>query len=285
MDWTQDEVTAAVRDYFAMLRAELVGQPYSKTAHRRALIEHLNGRSHGSVERKHQNISAVLVQIGLPYITGYKPLGNYQALLAREVERFIGRNSDIMDAVRADVERPAEMPALDDYLGSLVDAPSDDDFVTGVLLETTHPLERPGALAPTTWRRSRATDPSVLQERSSSWPMSGGGCPRPLGEPSQTRSSTSRRRMAMRLASTCRSFDSRGGDLFIEVKTTRYGVLTPFFVSSNELGFSRAKRDSYRLYRVFEFRERPRLFVLPGAVDERCALYPQVYRAWPPQAV
>ena len=35
----------------------------------------LDGRSKGSIEFKHQNVSAVLVDMGLPYIDGYKPPG------------------------------------------------------------------------------------------------------------------------------------------------------------------------------------------------------------------
>lgn len=60
-DWSRDEVEAIVGDYFAMLRAELAGEVYSKTAHRRALAPLLSGRSDGSIEFKHANISAVLL--------------------------------------------------------------------------------------------------------------------------------------------------------------------------------------------------------------------------------
>ena len=54
-NWSESEVEAAVADYFDMLRSELNGQKYNKTAHRRALMEQLNNRSDGSVELKHQN--------------------------------------------------------------------------------------------------------------------------------------------------------------------------------------------------------------------------------------
>jgi hypothetical protein len=72
-NWSQSEVEAAVEDYFNMLRFELSGLKYNKSEHRRALIELLNNRSGGSVELKHQNISAVLIEMGIPYIDGYKP--------------------------------------------------------------------------------------------------------------------------------------------------------------------------------------------------------------------
>jgi hypothetical protein len=81
-DWSREEVALIVADYFSMPHSELLDQPYSKRDHRRALSPLLNERSKGSIEFKHQNISAVMVELGLPYIEGYKPRGNFQALLA-----------------------------------------------------------------------------------------------------------------------------------------------------------------------------------------------------------
>jgi hypothetical protein len=64
LDWTEREVRLIVADYFTMLEAELKGEQYRKSEHRKALIPQLEGRSAGSVEFKHQNISAVLVEFG-----------------------------------------------------------------------------------------------------------------------------------------------------------------------------------------------------------------------------
>ena len=66
---------------------------------------------------------------------------------------------------------------------------------------------------------------------------------------------------------------------FIEVKTTRYGQYTPFYVSAGELRFSRAHADSYHLYRVFEFRKNPRFFTLPGDVEQHVRLQATTFRA------
>ncbi len=74
-DWSEFEVEAVVADYFAMLLKELRGEQYSKTQHSRALMKLLDGRSDGSVEFKHQNISAILIELGYPYIEGYRARG------------------------------------------------------------------------------------------------------------------------------------------------------------------------------------------------------------------
>jgi hypothetical protein len=50
--WTHLEVEATVADYFAMLNCEVRDVPYNKTTHRRALLERLNERSEGAIERK-----------------------------------------------------------------------------------------------------------------------------------------------------------------------------------------------------------------------------------------
>src|SRR5688572_12448610 len=77
-DWSPREVELVIADYFEMLRDELLEVPYSKSEHRRRLVPQLQGRVAASVEFKHANISAVLVDLQLPYINGYKPRGNYQ---------------------------------------------------------------------------------------------------------------------------------------------------------------------------------------------------------------
>jgi hypothetical protein len=79
---------------------------YNKAAHRRALIAGpLSVRSHGSVEMKHCNISAVMRAAGLPWINGYKPLGHGQArpLAASLVRGMIaaGWNDDDIARIEA----------------------------------------------------------------------------------------------------------------------------------------------------------------------------------------
>ena len=73
---------------------------------------------------------------------------------------------------------------------------------------------------------------------------------------------------------------ARDEELFIEVKTTNRGKYQPFYVSRNEIQFSRACKDHYSLYRVYEFRSRNRrLFRMPGRLDDHVRLHPTQYRA------
>jgi Family of unknown function (DUF6416) len=89
-DWSKAEVRATVADYLAMLAAEAAGRRYSKAAHRRKLRQQLSAaRTDSAIEYKHQNISAAMLALGLPYIRGYKPMSNYQAAVTAEIQRHL----------------------------------------------------------------------------------------------------------------------------------------------------------------------------------------------------
>ena len=77
------------------------------------------------------------------------------------------------------------------------------------------------------------------------------------------------------------SFEENGRDRLIEVKTTRFGALTPFFVSRNEVSVSVVRQDEYQLYRLYCFAEHPKLFVLGGSLSSTCELEPASFTALP----
>jgi hypothetical protein len=94
-DWTDDEIDLIVADYFDMLQLERSSLPYVKADRNRALQE-LVHRSRGSIEFKHQNISAVLYKLGMDWISGYKPMRNYQGALLKGVERYLESKTEIL---------------------------------------------------------------------------------------------------------------------------------------------------------------------------------------------
>lgn len=122
-DWSRSEVEAIVDDYLSMLASELAGTPYNKAAHRRALLPRLDGRSDQSAEYKHANISAALLDAGFPYINGYKPRSNYQALLAEVGAERLDARPDLLQLAAADADRPMAVPEVDDILAVLVQRP------------------------------------------------------------------------------------------------------------------------------------------------------------------
>lgn len=91
--WTGEQNDAIVADYFAMLADDIAGRAYSKAQHNR-LLQAVIGRARGSIEYKHQNISAVLKGLGEDWIPGYKPAFNFQASLVDAVVRWLNRHPD-----------------------------------------------------------------------------------------------------------------------------------------------------------------------------------------------
>jgi hypothetical protein len=90
-DWTDEELDLIVADYFLMLDDEAAGVAFNKAQHNRLLRSKID-RSESSIEFKHQNVSAVLQQLGLPRIRGYMPAANYQRAIIPAIDRYLSRN-------------------------------------------------------------------------------------------------------------------------------------------------------------------------------------------------
>ena len=275
LDWTAEEVAATVAAYLRMLMMELSGQAYNKSEHRRALRQLLPGRSEAAIEFKHGNISAVMIELGYPYIRGYQPRRNFQRqALFDEVGRQIAARPQLEEAAMKAVELPAEVPLLESFEGVCVEPPrlelqirEPDVFQPSVLSQRDY-------LAREARNQSlgRAGEEFVVQfER---WRLMQRGLERLAGQVEHTS-----RVHGDGAGYDILSFDEGGRERFIEVKTTAYAKDTPFFISDNELSFANSHELGFYLYRVFEFRRAPRLFELRGRPDGHCRLDPVTYRA------
>jgi hypothetical protein len=277
-DWSESEVGLIVADYFAMLRAELLGQPYTKAEHRKALRPHLAGRSDGSVEFKHANISAVLVGRGLPYIEGYKPRGNYQGLLAQAVESFLDGNPKYLEELAASPAlSPAAAPAMTlSDLDDVIETPPDH-------------IVLPEPEKPWLSRRARRIDFAERDAANRRLSELGEGF---IMEVERFRLRQARRDDLARkvewvaktvgdgLGFDILSFDETDdSERFLEVKATALGKFFPFYVTANEVRCSEDMASRYYLYRVFGLSRSPRVYVLSGSLRERCRLEPTQYLA------
>ena len=276
-DWTRAEVEATVADYLAMLGAELDARPYSKTEHRRRLSRLLENRSDGAIERKHQNISAVLLEFGIPYIDGYKPLRNYQILLFEVVEDRLKHSTSLVASVEKDVQSLVEVPTIQDILEALVQPP--------VATQRAGPARRAVVSLPAAGLRTnylqlearnralgQAGEEFVLRFEAARLSRAGGDrLAARIERVSETRGDSA--------GFDILSFNLSGRERLIEVKTTKYGPITPFFVTRNELEVSRLRPRDYHLYRVFDFRRLPRLFLKRGDLSDTFSLDPAQYLA------
>jgi hypothetical protein len=279
VDWSEEEVRLIVADYFSMLEKELLSKPLNKTEHRKALLPQLSGRSGGSVEFKHANISAVLAGEGLPYIEGYKPRGNYQSLLAREVEVFLDRHPSFLEQLAAaPALNPDKAPAAEHLdLDAVIEDPPEQ--IVG----------RDESAKPWLSRKARRID---FAERDAANRLLGR-----LGEEFVVRLERHRLCMVGRddlaqkvqwvsqtlgdgLGFDVLSFDDADdSEKLVEVKTTVLGKFHPFLVTNNEVRCSEDMTEKFHLFRVFDFARTPRAYILTGSLRSTCRLAPMLFRA------
>jgi hypothetical protein len=264
--WRDDELDAIVADYFEMLEAELSGRPYIKSRHSKALMARI-GRTHRSVEFKHQNISAVLDELGMPWIPGYVPKRNYQNAIFDAIDRYLSRRPDVLERV------PARTQA----------AAPDGIFVPAPVLDAgTAPL--PERLR----RLVRKFDPVERDHRNRSLGKAG----------EEFVVNLERRRLAeadrLDLARKVRwvaaedgdgagfdvlSFDFSGHQRLLEVKTTNGTARTPFFLTRNEREMAAERLADWRIYRVHLFATEPRIFTIAPPLEKAVNLSPEMWRA------
>lgn len=267
-DWTDSEIDLIVADYFDMLRLERAHEPYVK-AHRNAAIQELTGRTRGSIEFKHQNISAVLLKLGMDWIVGYKPMSNFQSALLEGVERYLDTGLEGLTLTPPTIATGAyDPPRL------FIEAPP---VISAAMPE-------PPALA----RLVRKFDPAARDTRNRQLGRAGEEA---IFEFEQQRlSEGGRKDLARKVRWVAKldgdgagydilSFDPTGRERFLEVKTTGGHQTTPFFLSENERLLSEERPDAFRLVRLYGFGREPRAFELAPPLTESVLLRPANYRA------
>ncbi|QIF04808.1 DUF3883 domain-containing protein [Roseimicrobium sp. ORNL1] len=278
-DWNAQEVEAAVADYFEMLAKELRSEPFNKAEHNRNLRKVIARRTAGSIERKHQNISAVLILLGFPYIKGYKPFKNFQHLLGSVVEARLNQAVHLKELASSVVTQTTPpIPPIGDFSDLCVSPPVRDELQSRIY-ETRQFMPQGTHLNYLELEASNrslgaAGEEFVIQlEHRRLWIAGKHSLAERIEHVSKTKGDG--------LGYDILSFEESGKERLIEVKTTSFGQMTPFFLSRNELLASKALSDLYQLYRVFSFRKDPRLYTLRGSLQDCCELEPVNYSAFP----
>jgi len=274
-DWGRDEAEIIVSDYLRMLLSELAGQPYNKAAHRRQLLTLLPGRSESSIEFKHANISAVMLELGYPYIRGYQPRSNFQrSTLVDVVQSQVLSQRELDDVTLSAVERPAAPVDHIDFARVVSKAPQREIVIREASPAYLRAPVKRDYFAREAQNRSLGQAGEVFALDFERWRLVQLGVGQ-LAEKVKHAAADD----GDGLGYDIRSFEADGRERFIEVKTTAFGEKTPFFVSANEARFARDHADRFHLYRLFEFRATPRLFELAGPIEQHCMLDPVSFRA------
>jgi hypothetical protein len=263
--WSNIEVELIVADYFNMLSAELRGDPYSKAEHRRALLPLLANRSDGSVEFKHQNISAVLAILGQPYIKGYLPRANYQHILEDKVIEYLLGNPGLENHFKTFAEKKIILPKKEiNFERFIVDPPVSDAVEEPKAIYNRNPIKI-NYLEREQNNRNLGVLGEELVLEFEKWNLIKSG----------------KEKLAKQVRWVARedgdgagfdilSKDLSGKDKFIEVKTTKLTKKTPIYFSKNELDFSISEKERFHLYRLFSFEENAQMFMRQGALNQIC---------------
>lgn len=267
-DWSATEIECVVSEYFVMLQKELGNMYFVKADHNRK-VQDVTGRSKGSIEYKFQNISAVLSQLGLPWIKGYAPLANFQRALLLGIETFLSQTKSLFS-----IFEPTDRLGLTESEGLYLDSP---------------PLPNQTASIPNKAleRLIRKFDPAARDERNRSLGKKGEEL---VLQFERFRLNRENPDLAKKIKWVSQeegdgagydilSFEPNGKERLIEVKTTVGYQKTPFFISANELALSNERPDHFRLMRVYDFLKGPRAFELQPPLLHSLILTPQNYRA------
>ena len=273
-DWSNIELELIIADYFSMLRFELADIKYNKTEHRRNLQPLLNGRSEGSIEFKHQNISAILAILGQPFIKGYLPRYNYQKLLEDRVIDYLTANIDIEELFNSFANKDLNPVKIHHFDKLIVEAPK-----TEVLLDPEPKYKRNpikiNYLEREQTNRKLGFSGEELVISFEKWNLMR------LGKEKLT----NQIRWISEEEGDGAGFDIlsknlNGSDKYIEVKTTKLSKETPFYFSRNELLFSSSHSNHYHLYRLFNFEEDAKMFIKNGSLEKICHAIPITYKGF-----
>ncbi len=249
-----------------MLDDEAAGVPFSKTQHNRLLRSKID-RSEGSVEFKHQNISAVLQQLGLPWIRGYLPAANFQKAIIPAIDSYISRNPIVLHPERnigGFAERPSLFVETPPILLPVKPRPEDLER----LVRKFNPVERDFRNR----KLGREGEELVLQfERERLKHRDRPDLAKKIRWVSEEDGDGA--------GYDILSFDEKGKERFLEVKTTVGSDTTPFYITRNELSFSSERPEAFRLCRVFDFSMKPRMFELAPPLEKLVHLSPLSYEA------
>lgn len=273
MNWTREEVILTVNDYFDMFQQELHSIPYNKTSHRKKLAPKLINRDK-AIEYKHQNISAVLADMGLPYINGYKPLFGYQQLLADEVALYLENNKTFFEREFKKFANDKSEKLINniDFTKIIDKSPTKKKVIEKT--PSFIPIKI-NYLAKEQNNRALGEKGEQLVFDYEKWRLTKAGKEN-LAEKIEWISKNKGDGTGFDILSKSIS----GKDMFIEVKTTKLTKETPFYFSRNEWKFAQLKEKDFYLYRVFNFKESPQIFIKNGNYESFCNLQPQTFRGF-----
>jgi hypothetical protein len=265
-DWTAGELDLIIADYFSMLGAEIRRVSYDKTQHRKALMGQID-RSNASIEFKHHNISAVLQRLDLPWINGYKPRAHFQKSIVDAIERYLLKYP-VAQHPEALAQVFAERPQLFVEPAPLLELKKEPPEIIKRLIRKFNPAERDFLNRQLGYKGEEVIFKFEQQRLKQ---MDRPDLARKVRWISQEEGDGA--------GYDILSFDQKGIERFLEVKTTVGSQTAPFYLTSNELSFSKERPQEFRICRLYDFAKIPKMFELAPPLDKFVHLEPLSFEA------
>jgi hypothetical protein len=273
-NWSDVENDLTVADYFAMMSKELAGVEYNKAEHRRNLLNAID-RPKGAIEFKHQNISAILLGLGHPWIVGYKPASNYQSALLDAVIRYLNIQPLMMETTPKLATSLQKFSDLEDRMLWIGPPPTHSNAPPKVDLAKARAVAEKFDVAERDARNRQlglAGEALILAHERANLK-------------SQGRIDLSNK---VRWVSQVDgdgagydilSFEPDGSPRLVEVKTTNGWERTPFHLTRNEINVANDNRDSWHLVRLWNFIREPKAYALRPPLENYVELTPTSFLA------
>jgi hypothetical protein len=268
-DWTLRECEITADAYFQCLRAKLSGERFNRRDSVNRAAERIPQRTFCEVDSKFQHIDAVLHEAELPRL-GDAVASNIQTLLRLVVLDPLAARIAVFSKIvpkpskNADGNHFVPIPAID---SRLLDSERDPSSLIATKIDlakreaANREVDRSGEEWVVALEKGRLRDAGrgELAEKVR-WVAHEAGDG---------------------LGYDIDSFEIDGSQLLIEVKATNQGETAPFFVSEKEWAVSEYRGSAYRIYRVFNLSDSPKVYVIPGPFSRTLNMRPTNYIALP----
>jgi hypothetical protein len=302
-DWQADELDAIVAIYFAMLEGLPTAQRGFKAESKRALDARI-GRGIGSIDFKLGNLAYVAGELGLTRLPGFAPAPNVQDAIYPAFECYLDAHpetwalslaSEAQRGMSDQAAAPFSSPFHGEGEREAVEGATPHLPFRPLVSEGVLPITAPPPLGPARKPRPqglarivRKYDPAARDHRNRA--LGQWGEEHVLRHEHAYLRAHDRPDLARKIEWTSqergdgagydiRSFDPAGKERLIEVKATRGGPATDFFLTRTEREVSTERADAWRLYRLHDLAATPALFQLKPPLEAAVTLTAETWRA------
>ncbi|MFZ4605878.1 MAG: DUF3883 domain-containing protein [Caulobacter sp.] len=289
-DWNEEELDLIVQTYFAILGGLPTAERGFKADMKRALDAQID-RGIGSIDFKLGNLSYIATEIGLPELPGFVPARKAQkGPIYRAFDRYVSAHPELL-ADEAFLSKPggSELSSVREPAGEPWPDPGTLGATAFLPTDSVPPPSDPKNARPEGLvRLVRKFDPAARDHRNRV--LGRLGEQYVLNHEIARLIAADKMKLALQVEWTSdvhgdgagydiKSFEPDGSDRLIEVKSTKGGPTTDFFITRTEREVSMERPDAWRLYRLHSLPTAPRLFVLPPPLEQSVRLEAENWRA------